>query len=444
MSTTSGARRLAPGLAAATVLAVLLGGGWLVRSSSTGSPGAGPGDPPVLRLSDYQPPGNGGAPDDRFRLTVTLPDDRPDDAAVRWLTVPSRSQVDRLARALGVPGGDPSLTVQDGPGGLWQFRGSTLGGPVPTCPVPPTLAPSDKGLSSYPSCVVASPVPLADDAPDVAVTTRTRALAVAGPVLQAVGIDPSTAAAGADGPTVTVVADPTVAGRPTSGMATSVTVHGDEVSTAGGFLPGTRDGDAYPVISARQAWHRLQRSVLDQPLMACPATMPPNIYPLTCGGPVTVTGARFGLSLHQQGQRWVLVPSWLFDVRDAAMPVAVVAVDDAFLGSAPVPGGSGSGSGGGSASPGPESRFSSVALGADGSSLVVGFAGGVADCYDYRVVPEETANRVLLSLVETPTTDGPCMDLAQVYERRVRLDRPLETRQVIDAETGAVLLGPSR
>jgi hypothetical protein len=36
------------------------------------------------------------------------------------------------------------------------------------------------------------------------------------------------------------------------------------------------------------------------------------------------------------------------------------------------------------------------------------------------------------------------VEMAQVYERRVPLASPLGTRQVVDAVTGAVLLGPTR
>jgi len=74
----------------------------------------------------------------------------------------------------------------------------------------------------------------------------------------------------------------------------------------------------------------------------------------------------------------------------------------------------------------------------------VAFTGGVDTCFSYTVVPTETDRRISLALVEKTTSEKACVDMAQVYERRVPLAKPLGTRQVVDAETGTVLLGPSR
>jgi hypothetical protein len=80
----------------------------------------------------------------------------------------------------------------------------------------------------------------------------------------------------------------------------------------------------------------------------------------------------------------------------------------------------------------------------DGSGkLVVAFTGGVDTCFSYTVVPTETARQVALSLKEKTTSDKPCIEMAQLYERRVALAKPLGARLVVDAETGAVLLGPT-
>ena len=140
-------RRLVPALAAVTVLAVLLGGGYAFRRASNDSPGSG-GAPAVLRLSDYQAPvAAAPAAAGSFRLAADLPTG-PSDAAVRWLTAPSRTDVERLATALGVRGhldraggattyssGSGVLRVQQAPGGPWQFsRGSLIGGRLPAQP----------------------------------------------------------------------------------------------------------------------------------------------------------------------------------------------------------------------------------------------------------------------------------------------------------------------
>jgi hypothetical protein len=78
---------------------------------------------------------------------------------------------------------------------------------------------------------------------------------------------------------------------------------------------------------------------------------------------------------------------------------------------------------------------------ASGSGLVVHFTGGVSACFSYTVTATETLRKVSLALTEkvkTPTK--PCIEMAQVYERRVPLAKSLGTRHVVDAKTGAVLL----
>jgi hypothetical protein len=503
-------RRVIPPLAAVTVLAVLLGGGYAFRRASNDSAGSG-GTPAVLRLADYQAPAAADAAvdstaDSSFRLSGDLPSG-PSSAAVRWLTAPSRTDIDRLAAALGIGGqvrraggattytsGSGVLRVQQGPGGSWQYgRSMALDGGCPPGSGPKVDAPS---LTA--NCPVAEPVPLGSTSgtsgtsgtdsssasdptdppvtsptPDGAtkrlpVTTRDQALAAARPVLRAVGIDPADAAVRPGQAQGVVTADPAVGDLPTYGLATSLTVFGQRVDAAGGWLGGSAPGATYPVISARAAWKQLLHTPLARPLIGCPESLPAGSDPLVGGGPITVTGARFGLSLHEAGGRPVLVPSWLFDVRGSDSALSVVAVDPRYLAAPPMttsgdePGSSGSGSGGSSGSTGsggtvvppvtpstspdpatPESRFSSVR--ADGSrTLVVAFTGGVDTCFSYTVAPTETDRRVSLALVEKSTSEAPCPEMAQVYERRVPLAKPLGTRLVVDAKTGAVLLGPTR
>ena len=158
----------------------------------------------------------------------------------------------------------------------------------------------------------------------------------------------------------------------------------------------------------------------------------------------------------------VLVPSWLFDIKGATEPVAIVAVDPVYLAD-PLPTDPGGGSSGtGSAVPGspgtadpgspvapvaPDvepsastSRFDSVALVDGGSALRVSFYGGVDTCYSYDVVAKESADQVSLRLVEKSRGEV-CIDLAQQYERTVKLAKPLGSRTVVDADTGSPLLG---
>ena len=104
----------------------------------------------------------------------------------------------------------------------------------------------------------------------------------------------------------------------------------------------------------------------------------------------------------------------------------------------------GSDSGSGSGADDPMTRFTAVRAGADDRSVDVSFYGGVDTCFAYVVRADETAQQVALSLSEERKGDGPCIDLAQEYDRSVPLDRPLGDRRVVDAATGDVLLDPSR
>jgi len=111
------------------------------------------------------------------------------------------------------------------------------------------------------------------------------------------------------------------------------------------------------------------------------------------------------------------------------------------------PGDSGAGSGA-PASPGgsdaAEARFTSVRPGADNRSLDVTFYGGVEKCYDYEVTAAAgPGDAIELTLQETVTFDGACIELAQEYERTVELDSPLGEREVVDAATGQEVLAPS-
>ncbi|MDQ1600143.1 MAG: hypothetical protein QOD68_1617, partial [Actinomycetota bacterium] len=217
-------------------------------------------------------------------------------------------------------------------------------------------------------------------------------------------------------------------------------------------------GPAYPLVTARSAYEALVRTPLPMPLMACPEPLPPDADPVPCGGPVTVTGARLGLSLQQSPDGLVLVPAWLFDVDRSPQPLVQLAVDPSLL--RPVPPDLGGGSGGSTGSagtasaapggpatdvPAEGSRFSSVTRAADDRSLKVTFYGGVPECYSYDVHTDETGRQVRLSVAETRTAgDKPCIDLAMEITKTVPLDAPLGLRTVVDAESGAVVLGPSR
>ena len=248
-------------------------------------------------------------------------------------------------------------------------------------------------------------------------------------------------------------------GEPTTGFATSVTVDAQGVVTAEGWLGEPRPSDTYPVITAKEAVDRL--AAMPVPLMACPESVKPVPPGPVCGGPTEISGTSFGLSVQWESERALLVPSWLCDIVGSVEPIAVDAVDPAYLADAlppdqPGDGASGSGSGmpgsTGGADPGTAeppvappvqptastSRFDSVAPVDGGAALRVTFYGGVESCYTYTVVAEETAKQVALRLVEERNGDV-CIDLAQQYERTVDLKGPLGSRPVMDADTNQSL-----
>jgi hypothetical protein len=257
----------------------------------------------------------------------------------------------------------------------------------------------------------------------------------------------------------TVRVDPELDDAPTTGFETSVTVDSTGILTASGSLGEPRPSDRYPVISADDAVKLI--AAMPVPLIACAESTVPVPPGPACGGPMEVTGATFGRSMQWEGasERPLLVPSWLFDLKGATEPLAIVAVDPAYLADPrPAdPGDGASGSGGGSvpgspgtADPGAPvapvapavepsvatSRFEWVSLVDGGAALRVSFFGGVDSCYSYSVVAKESADRVSLRLMEK-SSGGICDDMAQEYERTVQLAKPLGSRTVVDAETGS-------
>lgn len=459
--------RVAPLAAGVAVLALVAGSAFLLRDD-----GAAPGstDLPLLRIGAWMAAADIAADSlapDRGRVVVsaTLPAG-PDRARV-YRFPSGQADAGRLADALGVePGqvraGDAVaadqgtvLRVGTGRGSPWQFAragaylcldrlvGEGADGSVSsTCAAPPpskrpavTAPPSEDAARDAARSILAA---LGHDGDDAAIEpTNTFGTAV---------------------DSLTLRLDPAVDDAPTTGLSTSVTVDADGVLTASGWLGEPRPSDSYPVIGAREAVDRL--AAMPVPLMACPESTVPVPPGPACGGPMEVTGATFGRSVQWEGagQRALLVPSWLFAIRGATEPIAIVAVDPAYLAD-PLPtdpsdGASGSGSGvpgsPGTADPGSSappvapaveptamtSRFDSVAPANGGAALRVTFYGGVDSCYTYDVVAKESPDQVSLRLVEKRNAEV-CIDLAQQYERVVTLATPLGNRRVVDGDTKA-------
>lgn len=420
--TSSAVRRyVVPAGIAALVLAVVLSVMRLVDPPGAGVGGGtvGGGEPPVLHLASWAGAERGAA-DPRYHLATELPEERT-SAPVHTVAEDPDADWAALSAAVG-------HEVRPGPGGSWN--------------VAQDVVVSSDGMTST----------VEVDPPLGAARDRARSL------LRAAGLDPSAATESAAAGQVTLSVEPEVDGRPTTGFTTTVSATAEGVQWAQGWASRTREGPTYPVVSAREAWDVLVRSPLPMPLMACPEPVPDTMDPVTCGGPVTVTGAQLGLSLQWQGEEPLLVPAWLFAVQGSPTPLAQVAVDPAFLGEPEPATGGGSGGSGGSVGSGtvtpepgtdpapdqPQSRFTTVTRSGDDLSLEVTFWGGVEACYAYEVRAREGAEVVELTLEERSRGAQACIEIAEEHTRTVELAEPLGVRRVVDAVTGETLLGPTR
>jgi hypothetical protein len=148
------------------------------------------------------------------------------------------------------------------------------------------------------------------DAPPSTPLTDAAARRAAAPVLRAVGIDPEAAEVLTGWRTSVVTVDPSVAGLPTSGMATSVVVDADGVLAAAGWLGAVARGPDYPVLGPAETIDLWRGG---RPATACPSVLPAGARrPEECDRPeVRVAAATRGLmrwSVHGVSR---LVPAWI-------------------------------------------------------------------------------------------------------------------------------------
>ena len=344
----------------------------------------------------------------------------------------------------------------------------STGGAVATGPaagVGPCPGPSAPGTPQT-SCTTTEPSTTATTPATVAAPTDSAALGAAGPVLSAAGLDPAQAGvlAGTDAyPVRTVVLDPIVDGLRTSGARTVVDVDADGVLGATGVLTRPAPGDSYPTITASAALALLRAMPRPEIAVAC---MQGRVCPGI--GPTPISGAVLGLSMASDAGAPVLVPSWLFTVAGSDEPIAVVAVEQTYLGdptaspdpaasgpaasSAPGPGpsdGGGAGSVPGSSGapatpvpvtdpPTPAISVQSVSLGKDATTLVLGAVGGVCD--DYSGTVQETSTTITVGILATPQSPGRvCAAMAREFTVTVALAAPWNDRTIIDAGSGTTL-----
>lgn len=372
---------LAP-IALATAVVAGAAGVYVVQSG--GSDG-----PPRLRLtgvaagslgqSGSEPalgaPVGGGSGRGEWKLVGDLPQG-PSAAPVHRLPAGDSSPafVDRLAVALRISeaprhldGGwyavqdKRELSVSERAGRSWLYADhGCLAGPVldprsgTACAV---AEPADTAVPEpAPSPGSAAPRPNPSAAPTPRPVSEQDARRVARPVLEAVGLDPSSARLETAGERQILIVRPRVADSPVIGLDTRIVVGADSsVEDASGWLAQPQRGDDYPVISAREAFDQLSNQ--PQPMLPeMPCEIPPGATACPAPPDREVTGARLGLvQAHEGNDGTLLVPAWLFDVRGQSEPAVVLAVAPDHLGDpeepasgGTSPGGSGGGTSGGS------------------------------------------------------------------------------------------------
>jgi len=439
---------------AAAVLLAGGGGAYLAAAASGGSGGSTPGGdgtPPALALDGYSeggsPPGIAvGEPDPygtTYRARGALPDG-PASAPVYWAKGEvTRDEAARLARALDVAGtpkrdgrawsvgaakdgSGPALRVTVQAPGLWTFSRSAPGAP---------------------SSAEDSPRPVSEAA----------ARKAAAPVLKTLGQDDAALDAHRLIGSVRMVnADPKVGGLPTFGWSTGLQVAADGRVTGGsGSLKAPSKGAVYPVLGARKTLDLMNGATTSygrKGIGGCASPVPLKDRDETpCGASTAVPkrasaaveGAVFGLAAHSVNGTAVLVPSWLFEVRPtgagSAFTVTRPAVDPRYL-STPQPPGQPSEEPGPRAGgpdgtpPSAPTRRDVTVMGytADGRDLTIAYQGGV--CADYAASVSESADKVAVTVTETPWRGKVCIMIAKVYHRTLHLKTPLGDRAVVGSD----------
>ena len=267
------------------------------------------------------------------------------------------ADVTRLAMALGItatpqrhahgwvvasPSGE--LRVRDGGGAQWSFVRADL------LSCPPMMLDVDHGpgTASSSGCAVAvpssgtpvspgattpppppQPPPPPPPGPDDA-TTR----AAAQQLLAALGVA-GTQRVEPGGPQVSILSvAPSLDSLPAQGIDVTIGVDSRGIRSATGYLQMPTKGDDYPLRSARSAFDDLAK--LPRPMIAMycgPAPSATSVEPVSCPTPepTRVTGATLGLQLRWDGASNLLVPAWFFNTDGSTLPVAIVAVDPAFI-----------------------------------------------------------------------------------------------------------------
>lgn len=461
-------------------LASVAGGAvYLSRDGGTGVRAGSDGTPPKLRLaSSYGDRAALGAPSSggsQYQLEGTLSSDKPADGRVRRPRAGSADAAADLARALGLDG--TPTAINDGwalraPGntililnesGSWTWQ--------PDCmadrPIQDEDANMGCGIAETPTTSAPPPGPSIEEAE-----------AAATPVFSQLGFEGQPIRVSPGGASTT---NATV--TPAANWLTTLTVSRESKVVGGnGWLSGSTEGDAYPLISAAAAFEELKK----QPRMAIDLCMVRKDGQPGCEepAPTVIDGASLGLMLDylqalKQGEPGgpVLVPAWIFSVKGSAETIPQIAVDPAYLdttqdGPAPDATGKpdpaassdpGSGSGGGTCAPDSCTSGSTPTEGAqppmpsdpngettetlpiDAYTLegdrIVHVQVTLGDCraqWEPRLEAKQGSDAVYLILTASgppPPKDGACTAIASEHDVTVTLDAPLGNRKVYDASS---------
>ena len=443
------------------------GGGAVLLIRSSGSDGVHPGsngNPPKLHLASYADHKAMGAPASyggQWQLEGTLPTETPADGRVRRPSGGSSSAAGDLAKALGLSGtptevkggwalrGDNSTIVILRKDGSWSWgMDCNANGPI-----------EDENLDVGCASAIGYAPPGPPPGPSAADTEK-----AATPVFRALGLDGTVnATAGSELKSYATVS-------PASGWSTTLEVSRSlDVVGGNGWLPGSTEGDAYPLISASAAWEALKASprVIDDMCRVRDDGKPGCADP----EPTVITGASLGLMLDRDASGALLVPAWLFAVKDSTETIPWIAVDPAYLesysppdGGDPGTSGSGSGSSDGStgsggaptqvdpappdASPGSEPNSGSGSSGSapssrstnlgsyslDGDSTIVGYV-ELTNCESATLLAKEAPDVVYLAVeITVPGGKVLCSSATRQEQPRVTLDAPLGTRAVRNSD----------
>ncbi|MDF9812724.1 hypothetical protein [Streptomyces sp. SPB162] len=377
-------RRLRSPLAVAAMAAAVLvagGGGayWATANAGGTADGRESGPPAPLALDSAKngvaagaDSGSATAPGARYQVVKPLPAGPKSAPVQRPHGQVPQAAVEKLAKALDVPGpvkldrdfwraggtpdgSGPFLQVNRSGEGNWSY--SRLGpfakcyqapAPKPGVPGAPSAGGPDSPVCSGPPAASAdgsAGTSASSSGPSGAgegAVSEVRAKQAAAPALAALGLTGAKIDAGETAGAVRLVnADPVVGGLPTYGWRTTLRVGADgQLSGGYGLLATLGKGDRYPVVDAAQALKQLEGSGAggtDHGVGGtCPSLLPkqptapsddktlPQTMPCVPAAAqnLEVRGAAFGLSAQFVSGARALVPSWLFDVAQAGVTKA--------------------------------------------------------------------------------------------------------------------------